>query len=248
MRFGASSSSAQLATAAAQHSASGSQPPVGRTQRRASPATTIAMSIEPHLIDPPFDPHSPSLPPLSPLLASWVRPYTPGPLTEAELSQYQQWGYCIKRGVLSEADLQPAMQAVERQVDEVANALYAAGKISDKCSELDFFQRLTALEKQFPSCSVLLHKLGVLDRGVARLWEQPTLLAIAQQVLGPDVAAHPNWSLRSKTPQQEQATVPWHQDSGYLEPEADNTLQMTAWMSDEHSDTPKLLCTPTAGS
>ena len=26
-----------------------------------------------------------------------------------------------------------------------------------------------------------------------------------------DVAGHPVWNLRAKTPQQEQATVPWHQ-------------------------------------
>ena len=219
---------AQL-TASALHATTDTEPEPHRDHP--STATAVVSSIDSQLINPPFDARHPALPPISPLLHSWLRPYTPGPLTEAELQQYQQWGYCIKRNVLSDDELLPAMKAVERQVDEVASALYEAGLIQDRCERLDLFHRLTALERQYPNCSVLLHKLGVLDPGIARLWEQPTLLAIAQQVLGPDVAAHPNWSLRSKTPHQEQATVPWHQDSAYLEPDADNTLQMTAWMS-----------------
>ena len=212
-------------TSTALHTPPASQPAPHRTGDTAS-----GVSVDSSLVDPPFAAGSPPLPAISPLLQSWLRPYTAGPLTEAELAQYQQWGYCIKRNVLSEEDLLPAMRAVEAQVDTVADSLYAAGLIRDKCEQLDLFHRLTALEQQFPSCSVLLHKLGVLDRGIARLWEHPALLGIAQQVIGPDVAAHPNWSLRSKTPHQEQATVPWHQDSAYLEPEADHTLQMTAWM------------------
>ena len=35
-----------------------------------------------------------------------------------------------------------------------------------------------------------------------------------------DVAGHPVWNLRAKTPQQEQATVPWHQVSVSLSPSA----------------------------
>jgi len=198
---------------------------------RFSSAAVTQQAVDTSLINPPFDARSPRLPPVSPLLSSWLQPYTAGPLSESELQQYQQWGYCIKRGVLTADELRPAMDAVEKQVDEVAAALFDAGLIRDKCDSLDLFHRLTALEQQYPSCSVLLHKLGVLDRGIAQLWEHPKLLAIAQQVIGEEVAAHPNWSLRSKTPNQEQATVPWHQDSAYLEPEADHTLQMTAWMS-----------------
>ncbi|CAF4738969.1 unnamed protein product, partial [Rotaria magnacalcarata] len=35
----------------------------------------------------------------------------------------------------------------------------------------------------------------------------------AQQLLGRDIAGHPVWNLRTKVPNQEQATVPWHQDT-----------------------------------
>ena len=38
------------------------------------------------------------------------------------------------------------------------------------------------------------------------------------------------WNLRSKTPLNPLATVPWHQDTAYLAPGAEHTLQPTAWI------------------
>ena len=100
---------------------------------------------------------------------------------------------------------------VRRAVDSVAQALFKAGKIADLCEGAGFFGRLTALERQYPSASVLVHKQGVLPPEIAALWSSPALMAAARQFLGGDVAGHPVWNLRAKTPQQEQATVPWHQ-------------------------------------
>ena len=53
-------------------------------------------------------------------------------------------------------------------VDNLANKLYKAGRIKDLCKDAGFYQRLTLLEKQFPSLSVLLHKNGVLPPAVQR--------------------------------------------------------------------------------
>ena len=41
---------------------------------------------------------------------------------------------------------------------------------------------------------------------------------------------HPVWNLRTKTPQNEQTTVPWHQDNAYLDTSSLRTLQPTAWV------------------
>ena len=41
---------------------------------------------------------------------------------------------------------------------------------------------------------------------------------------------HPVWNLRTKTPQTEQTTVPWHQDNAYLHSSALLTLQPAAWI------------------
>jgi hypothetical protein len=53
-------------------------------------------------------------------------------------------------------------------VDGLALRLYKAGKIKDLCLEEGVYTRLTAIERQFPSASVLLHKGGILPAAVQR--------------------------------------------------------------------------------
>ena len=38
------------------------------------------------------------------------------------------------------------------------------------------------------------------------------------------------WNLRTKTPHNEQTTVPWHQDNAYLDLSGLYTLMPTAWI------------------
>ena len=43
-------------------------------------------------------------------------------------------------------------------------------------------------------------------------------------------SGHPVWNLRTKTPHNEQTTVPWHQDNAYMDTTAISTLMPTAWI------------------
>lgn len=63
-------------------------------------------------------------------------------------------------------------------VDELARDLYTAGLIQDKCESEGFYTRLTAIERQFPHASVLLHKRGILPQAIADLWANPKLLDV----------------------------------------------------------------------
>ena len=45
------------------------------------------------------------------------------------------------------------------------------------------------------------------------IWAGDRLLNVIEQFIGPEIAAHPLWNLRTKTPQNEATTVPWHQGS-----------------------------------
>jgi len=163
-------------------------------------------------------------------IKGWTRPHTPGLLTAKELQQYFEEGYVIKHNVLTSQDLQPCIQSVNEMVDELATGLHKAGKIKDACKSAGFLERLTLIEKQYPSASVIIHKRGVLPLSFAQLWSHPQLLSAAKQIVGPDVAGHPVWNLRSKTPGQSEATVPWHQDTAYLHSECWDVLQCTAWI------------------
>jgi hypothetical protein len=51
-----------------------------------------------------------------------------------------------------------------------------------------------------------------------------------EQFIGPNIAGHPVWNLRTKTPVNEELTVPWHQDNAYLDDNCLITHQLTAWI------------------
>lgn len=167
---------------------------------------------------------------LVPSVAAWRIEYKEGPLSREDLEQYWVHGFVVKKGLLTTAELEPVRASIAGLVDRIAQDLYAAGKIKDLCADMPFETRLIAIEKQFPHASVLLHKYGILPDAVANLWSGPTLLACAKQLIGEDIAGHPVWNLRTKTPGQEQAVVPWHQDTAYLDPVSVGVHQATAWV------------------
>ena len=76
----------------------------------------------------------------------------------------------------------------------------------------------------------MLHIQGVLGQPLADLWGSPELLDVIGQILGPEIAGHPVWNVRSKTPQTALATVPWHQDTAYMAAGTERTFQPTAWI------------------
>lgn len=120
---------------------------------------------------------------LAPNMQAWVRPFRPGPLSEDQLNQFFAQGYTIARGLLSEEDLQPAIDSINKLMDDVTAKLIAAGKITDSCADVPFEKRLIAIEKEFPNAAVLLHKMGMLPMGIAKLWSGPKLLGVAKQMV-----------------------------------------------------------------
>lgn len=93
---------------------------------------------------------------MSPVAASWVRPAVPGTLTADELEQFFEDGYVVKHDVLDvEADLAPVKAEIGEIVDELAEMLFAGGKVADRAQGAGLYQRLTILEEQFPGACVV---------------------------------------------------------------------------------------------
>ncbi len=151
-------------------------------------------------------------------------------LTDAQLRQFQDDGFLIVQDFFAREQLQRVIDWISGLVDDLAQRLFAAGKIRDKYASEGFYTRLTKLEEEFPGAAVLIHIHGVLGQPLADLWGSAELLEVIEQILGPEVAGHPVWNVRSKTPRNPLATVPWHQDTAYLAPGAEHTLQPTAWI------------------
>lgn len=153
-----------------------------------------------------------------------------GQLLQWQLEQYFEKGFVVVPSFFHSEELAPVVAAIAESVSHLADKLFEAGKISSKHEDAGFYERLTLLNREFEGTAVLLHKRGYLLPAFQQLWANERLLNVVEQLIGPDIAAHPVWNLRPKIPHNEQTTVPWHQDNAYLDPSCAGTLQPTAWI------------------
>ncbi|GFS02836.1 phytanoyl-CoA dioxygenase 1-like, partial [Elysia marginata] len=70
----------------------------------------------------------------------------------------------------------------------------------------------------------------MIDQSFQRLWSNERVLNLMEQILGPEVAGHPVWNLRTKTPRSEAVNIPWHQDSAYMSNESYDHMIASAWI------------------
>lgn len=154
----------------------------------------------------------------------------PGQLSTEELRKFYEDGYVILREYLTDADIQPCLDAVSEMVDRLAHKLYDAGKITDLFEDAGVYSRLTKLEEAHPGANILLFKEGKLPKAFMDLWSSNKLVNLAEQILGPDVAGHPVWNLRVKTPNNDATVVPWHQDAAYFSADSYDHMILSAWI------------------
>lgn len=154
----------------------------------------------------------------------------PGQLSEKQLKQYFDEGYTVVEDFFTPGELQPCRDSISQMVDNLADKLHQAGKITEKFEEYGLFQRLTKLEEAYPGSNILLFKSQKMPKSFQNLWCNERLLNIMEQILGPEVAGHPVWNLRTKTPNSRAVDIPWHQDSAYFSNESYDHMIATAWI------------------
>ncbi len=158
------------------------------------------------------------------------------PLTSQQLSTYNSEGFLIVPDLFKLTEFEPVIDEINQLVDDLANRLFKAGRITNRHESAGFATRLALLEKEYPGAAVLIHIGGILGPALARIWSSPQLLDVVEQMIGPEIAGHPVWNLRSKTPFNPLVTVPWHQDTAYLAEGCHTTLQPTAWIPPVNAD------------
>ena len=153
-----------------------------------------------------------------------------GPLSKEQVKKFFEDGYLF----LPEFYKQPALDAVEKDVDSMINnlaiRLHSAGKIKDLYEGLDWTSRLLRMRRDFPDAPVILIKGGVLPVSLQKMFAEEKILDVATQLgLGPDIALNAAWNLRGKMPAHEETVVPWHQDNSYWEPRVWDEKVLTVW-------------------
>ncbi|GFN79696.1 phytanoyl-coa dioxygenase 1-like [Plakobranchus ocellatus] len=124
-----------------------------------------------------------------------VKDRKPGQLPREESQKFFDEGYIVVKDYFTREELDPCREDIALMVDQLAQKLYSAGKISDNTQQTFSFSEVrTPTSKSFQ-----------------RLWTNDRLLNLMEQILGPEVAGHPVWNLRTKTPRSEAVNIPWHQ-------------------------------------
>jgi ectoine hydroxylase-related dioxygenase (phytanoyl-CoA dioxygenase family) len=148
-------------------------------------------------------------------------------VTSEQLDFYKEEGYIVIEGALTDADLEPLIQAHIAIVDEIARDLHRQGKVADLYEEEPFETRLARLADQCDEVD------GCPDIGNSRRREtfdflrNRNLVDVIEPFIGPEISCNPVSHVRPKMPATD---VAFHQDAVFTTQEAKDILQVTVWL------------------
>lgn len=151
-------------------------------------------------------------------------------LSDEQMAFFDEQGYLIVEDVFTDADLRPVIDDVNAAIDRKAAELVADGKLSQTYADEDFEHRLTKISEETDAVATSIWNGTLATPGFFELIRHPKLLDVAEQFVGPEIIASSVYRLRPKIPNHVQGPVPWHQDSGYVEPFCDAHLMLTVWL------------------
>ena len=154
-------------------------------------------------------------------------------LNEEQRQQFLEQGYVVVEDLVPKDVFAPLIGEFEEVIEVEAQAQYAAGKLRDLYADAAFDRRLALLCAASDEPDALWslgtgkhHKTA----GMFAVWTHPSLVDVVEQFVGPEILAHPQFNSRAKLPQQERTVVPWHQDGGLLDREAEHTMMVIFWI------------------
>jgi hypothetical protein len=167
-------------------------------------------------------------------------------LTSAQRQHFDEEGYVV----VKDRDLAPLMAEYEDVLDGIAASLLAKGAVGSTYREMPFAARLIQIciesGRNFPQeFDISLPQTGThhdtpihVGPAVFRLLTTPRLLDLVGDLIGPEIYSNPVQHIRMKLPKRAVAKgghnglisqIPWHQDSGVILPEADQSTILTVW-------------------
>lgn len=154
-----------------------------------------------------------------------------GSLTDDQIKFYDSEGYLVLEKLLTEADLAAVKAEMMTKVDQIADELYAAGLITDKCTASPFETRLAELFANLTDEDFLRFGRSWRDRmpGYFDIMANPKILDAVESLIGGEIFANPVYNTRPKVPNVAAGAVPWHQDKSYW-PDANANPVITVWL------------------
>ena len=154
-------------------------------------------------------------------------------LTESQTIQFWEKGFVIIHDLLPVGVFQPLIEEFEAVIDVKAKEMYATGRLRQLYPDEPFDRRLHCLCEATDEPAELQqtvqgkrHKTA----GMFKVWSSPALLDVVEQLIGPEILAHPQFNSRAKLAYQEKTVGTYHQDGALLTREADNTPMVNCWI------------------
>ncbi len=159
-------------------------------------------------------------------------------LTDTQIQQFEDDGYLVLPVLLPLAASAPLRQELSEIVEYEARQAFAAGKVPEAFAEHPFATRLVKLcesaEDPLEMKEAVTGGKRLKTDAVFKLWTHPTLVDVIEQLIGPEVLAHPQFAVRSKMAFQarfpEIADDVFHQDSAFLTEDSESTRMVNCWM------------------
>ena len=153
-------------------------------------------------------------------------------LTQQQLAFFREEGYLLVEDAIDPSVFQRLRAELDEGIDAFGRAALADGRLSDAHADEPFERRLHLLALQLadPAPVLALGRGKQRTPGMFRIYTFPSLLDIVESVIGPEILAHPQFNIRAKRPYQDEGVVPWHQDLGYLQPDAAETFMVNFWI------------------
>lgn len=158
-------------------------------------------------------------------------------LSPEQYRQFEDQGYVMIPDVFTPGDLEPLRREIDDLVGRHAAELQSEGKLDATFEHEPFETRLARIYESNPGAGEeLLRRLkgkgggGHAGPAMFNMIRHPKLLACIEDLIGPEIVGSSVYRIRPKLPGFAAGNVPWHQDSGYLNPHCDRFLIVTCWI------------------
>ena len=153
-------------------------------------------------------------------------------IDQAHAEAYRNDGYLLRRDVFDDAALQPVRDAVDAEVDQLADRFHREGKVSSRYADEPFNRRLVLLCEEAGE-QVKIWELRTRSAATPALYDflrHPALLDLTTAILGPEVAWTGSFAVRVKLPETEETAFPWHQDTQYYGNPTQHLHVISVWI------------------
>lgn len=151
-------------------------------------------------------------------------------LSRKEIDTFHREGYLVVDKALAEADLQPVIEEIIREVTARAQELVERGELESTYEAHGFERQLIAIDREDSTLVPAVTGGALSGPAIFEFIRHPGLLDLAESLCGPELIASSVYRVRPKLPGDPRGEVPWHQDSGYFAPDCDNGLIVTMWI------------------